>query len=314
MTSKTLFLALIILSLIFLGIVSCEKEEESVKISFKERETITIDQKKTNGEGLRIAVGGMVTPREGYAYYRQLLDYIGKKMGIHVKFVDREDYAQINTLVKEGRVDVAFVCGGPYVDGHREFGMKLLVAPQVNGESVYYSYIIVAKESPIKSFEELRGKIFAFTDPLSNTGKLVPTYMLAQMNETPETFFKRFFYTKSHDKSIEAVALGVADGAAVDSLIWEYANRNSPKYTSRTRIIKKSPPYGIPPVVVRANLDPKIEKKLRKIFLNMHKDPEGRKILDGMMIDKFVLIDDSAYDSIREMKAWIKRTGLGNKD
>jgi phosphonate transport system substrate-binding protein len=293
-----------------MGIIGCERKEESIKISLEKREPLVVDQKDTKDNELRIAVGGMVTPREGYAYYRQLLDYIEEKMGVHIKFVDREDYAQINMLIKEGKVDVAFVCGGPYVDGHEEFGMKLLVAPQVNGETVYYSYIIVAKESPIKSFEELRGKIFAFTDPLSNTGKLVPTYMLVQMNETPETFFKRFFYTKSHDKSIEAVALGVADGAAVDSLIWEYANHNNPVYTSKTKIIEKSPPYGIPPVVVRPDLDPEIEKKLKGIFLNIHKDPKGKKILDGMMIDKFVPIDDSAYDSIREMKAWVKRKGL----
>jgi pimeloyl-ACP methyl ester carboxylesterase len=56
---------------------------------------------------------------------------------------------------------------------------------QAYGAAVYYSYIIVPEASPVRAFAELRGKSFAFTDPLSNTGKLVPTYMLARMNETP---------------------------------------------------------------------------------------------------------------------------------
>jgi len=256
---------------------------------------------------LRIAVGGMVTPRAGFVYYRQFLDYIGEKMGTHVDFVDREDYAEINKLVKEGSVDAAFVCGGPYADGHKAFGMELLVAPQAYGGTVYYSYIIARKDSPVASLQELRGKSFAFTDPLSNTGKLVPTYMLARMKETPESFFRKVTFTQTHDKSIKAVAEGIVDGAAVDSLIWEYADRTDPTFTSKTKIIKKSPPYGIPPVVVRRGLDPRTKERLREVFLNADKDERGKEILKGMMIDKFVPINDSAYDSIREMKAWLAR-------
>ncbi len=188
-----------------------------------------------------------------------------------------------------------------------EFGLELLVAPQVYGGTVYYSYIIVSKDSPVKSFQELRGKTFAFVDPLSNSGKLVPSYMLAKMNETPESFFKNSFYTHAHDKSIKAVAAGAVDGAAVDSLIWEYEDRTNPEFTSKTKIIEKSPPHGITPVVVRHGIDLALKEKLRQIFLNAHNDVKGREILKGMMIEKFVPIDDKAYDSIREMKQWVEQ-------
>jgi len=167
----------------------------------------------------------------------------------------------------------------------------------------------VAKDSPIRSFPELRGKTFAFTDPLSNTGKLVPTYMLSKMNETPEHFFKSFIFTKAHDKAIKAVAQGIVDGAAVDSLVWEYLNKNDPEFTSKTRVLAKSPSYAIPPLVVPHDLDPLLKKRLKSIFLTAHEDPRGRAILDKMMIDKFVVINDSAYDSVREMKTWLEREG-----
>jgi phosphonate transport system substrate-binding protein len=304
---KTCILFIFIISALTL---SCTEKERPKEINLEKREAVEIIQKKPKEKSLRIAIGGMVTPREGYAYYRDLMDYIGERMGMHVELIDREDYAEVNMMIKAGQVDVAFVCGGPYVEGHDEFGMELLVAPQAYGETVYYSYIIVHKDSPIKTFEDLRGKSFAFTDPLSNSGKLVPTYMLAKMNETPESFFKKYIFTKAHDKSIKAVALRIVDGAAVDSLIWEYLNRTNPELTSKTRIILKSPPYGIPPVVVRPSLDPKIKKTLRDIFLNAHKDVKGKAILKKMMIDKFVLIDDSAYDTIREMKSFLEMQAL----
>ncbi|MBI4650715.1 phosphate/phosphite/phosphonate ABC transporter substrate-binding protein [Candidatus Desantisbacteria bacterium] len=291
---------------IFLLFFSCSKKDTPKKISFEKKETLKVKHKLSSKESIRIAAGGMITPKEGFGYYKRFLDYIAGKTGKDIIYVDREGYAEINKLIKNSAVDLAFVCGGPYVDGHSEFGMELLVAPQVYGGTVYHSYIIVHKNSKIKSFKELKGKIFAFTDPLSNTGKIIPPFLLAQINATPETFFKKILYTKSHDKSIKAVAQGIVDGASVDSLIWEYFNRINPEITSQTKIIKKSSPYGIPPVVVRHGLNPELKNKLKEVFLNAHNDNNGKEILKGMMIDKFVTIYDSAYNSIREIKKNIK--------
>lgn len=302
--SKAIFYAMTVMLLV-VAISACSKDNNKKEIVL-EGPAVSVQPMPRNGKAMiRIAVGGMVTPKDGIAYYRDLLRYVQKKLGERVQYVDREDYAAINDMLKTGKLQAAFVCSGPYVDGKRDFGLQLLVAPQVHGETVYYSYIIVAKNSPYRTLADLRGKKFAFTDPLSNTGTLVPTYMLAQMGETPKTFFGKVIYTKSHDTSIKAVAEGIVDGAAVDSLIWNYLNATNPKFTSRTRIIKKSPPYAIPPVVVPRNLAPALKAKLKKIFLHANLDPEGKAILKKMGIDKFVVIDDKAYDSVRAMQNWI---------
>jgi phosphonate transport system substrate-binding protein len=298
---------LIALIFVVAGNANCNKKEEPQKVSLEKREPTEAPTEKRSEKKIRIAVGGMITPKEGLAYYRHFLDYIEEKLGKEVDFVDRDDYAEINGMLRDGELDAAFVCSGPYVDGHKEFGLELLVAPRAYGETVYYSYIIVAKQSALNSLEDLRGKSFAFTDPLSNTGKLVPTYMLAKKKETPDTFFGKYIFTSAHDKSIKAVAQGVVDGAAVDSLIWEFANRTNPEYTSKTRIIIKSPPYAIPPLVVPGGLDPQIKERLKQILLNAHNDSKGRELLSKMMIDKFVVIEDSAYDSIRAMKSWVEK-------
>jgi phosphonate transport system substrate-binding protein len=146
--------------------------------------------------------------------------------------------------------------------------------------------------------------VFAFADPKSNSGKLVPTYMLARMNETPDSFFARYVFTYGHDQSIRSVAEKLVDGAAVDSLIWEYSAHKNPKLTDQTRIIARSDPYGIPPVVVRPGLDPELKERLKNILLSASADAEGRKILAGMMIDRFVAGDDGNYDTIRQINKW----------
>ncbi len=135
---------------------------------------------------------------------------------------------------------------------------------------------------------------------------LIPTYTLAMMGERPESFFRRHIFTYSHDNSIRSVAEKLVDGAAVDSLIWEYLKAEDPKWTAQTRIIYRSTPCGIPPVVVSPGIAPQLKEKLRSAFLNMHNDPRGREILKRIMIDRFTVIEDSAYNSIRQMRAFMK--------
>ncbi|MEK6743127.1 MAG: phosphate/phosphite/phosphonate ABC transporter substrate-binding protein [Nitrospirota bacterium] len=295
------------LGILLLGLAACSDSGAPKKVSLEKREATGPSVNNKGEKPLRIAVGGMITPREGFVYYRGFLDHIGKKLGRQVEFIDREGYKEINQLLRSGNVDVAFVCSGPYVEGRREFGLELLVAPQAYGQTVYYAYIIVAKDSTITRFEELRGRSFAFADPDSNTGRLVPEFMLAKIGETPDSFFSKHVFTYAHDKSIKAVAQGIVDGASVDSLIWDYADKRNPQFTSKTKIIRKSAPYAIPPVAVRPGLDRELKKELKRVFLAAHADPEGKEILKNMMIDKFVEIDDKAYDSIREMKEWVKQ-------
>jgi phosphonate transport system substrate-binding protein len=190
--------------------------------------------------------------------------------------------------------------------------VELLVAPQSYGQPFYYAYIIAPIDSPAVSLQDLKNKKFAFTHPRSNTGCLVPTYMVAkEFNTTPDDYFASYIYTKTHDKSIEAVAKKLVDGASIDSLIYDYAAKINPVYTSQTKIIVKSPPYGIPPVVVTKNIDPKLKAQLKEIFLNMHEDPRGREILDGIMVDKFIVPKDSDYDSVRNMQEWVEKMGEG---
>jgi phosphonate transport system substrate-binding protein len=76
---------------------------------------------------------------------------------------------------------------------------------------------------------------------------------------------------------------------------------------SKVTEIWRSPPYGIPPVVVRPGLDPEIKNRLRAILLDAHNDDTARPILEGMAVEKFVVGNDSAYDSIREMERWVEQ-------
>ena len=257
-----------------------------------------------------MAIGSIVSPKESYEYYEDMIRYISRSLGGNVKIIQRRSYQEINDLIKRNEIDFAFVCSGAYVDGNSDFGMKILVAPVINeGNTTYHSYIIVRNNSNYTRLSDLRGKKFAFSDPLSNSGKLYPIYRLYLMNETPGSFFgideqgkNNSFYTYSHDNSIIAVAENITDGAAVNSLVYENMKEEHPEIIAKTRIIEISPPFGNPPIVVSKDIDPFLEEKLRDIFLKMNEDDDGKEVLEKVRIDKFVNLSDNAYDSIREMR------------
>ena len=268
---------------------------------------VGISEEQSAQRELRIGISAMISPKETFSCYVDLVQYIGKRLGLTTRLIQRKTYVEMNALLEEKGVDAAFVCSGPYVTGHKKFGLEILAVPQVAGQTLYYAYIIVHKKSPIKDFSQLYQKTFAFTDPQSNTGKLVPTYMLAKTKHTPESYFKNFIYTYSHDNSIKAVAEKIVDGASVDSLIYDYIKAKYPRGNiAQTKIIAKSEGFGIPPVAVNSDLEPNLKKQLKGALLNMHKDEEGKKILSGIMIERFVEADDSLYDSVRKMEEWLE--------
>nr|MBC8264396.1 phosphate/phosphite/phosphonate ABC transporter substrate-binding protein [Anaerolineales bacterium] len=298
-------LATVLVIALFLG--GCGQSPEYKKVSLAEPgEQAVPTVVKGSKLPLRVAVAAVISPKGTVESYANLIAYLGERTGRPAELVQRGTYTEINDLVRTGGVDLAFVCTGGYIRGQQEFGMELLVAPQVDGETVYYSYIIVPADSQAQSLTDLRGKVFAFTDPMSNTGRLALLYMLWQMGETPESFLKRTLFTYSHDNSIKAVADRLVDGAAVDSLVYDYMVAQEPQYGAKTRIIHRSPPYGIPPVVVHPALDPQLKAQFRELFLRLHQDERGREILQKLMIDRFVIVDDQAYDSVREMMIQVR--------
>ncbi len=281
----------------------CKEKEQPIVVKLAERRPLPAQ--KPAAQVLRVCVGSMITPLDGLVYYQQLLDYLGQRLGKKVRALDFPSYDDVNQKLKSGEVELAFVCGGPYVEGQEQFGLQLLAAPEVNGRAEYHSYLIVPADSPARSLADLRGKTFAFSDPKSNSGFIAPSYDLAKMRETPESFFSSFLFTYAHDRSIRIVADRLVDGAAVDSLIYDYLVRREPELLKKVKVVAKSPAFGIPPVVAGSTLDPKLRQEVTNLLLHLHLDPQGQEILRGMGIDRFVPGDDASYDSIRQMRRFL---------
>lgn len=281
---------------------SCQKRgpDEKFKVDFSRREEIPYLAPDPQMP-LTAAVSAMISPQENFFFYNRIFEYISKKIGRKIIYKQRKTYREVNDLLSRQDLDFAFIGASAYVEAKKEFDAQILAVPQIGQKTEYYGYIIVRKTSNLAEIEDLKGHSFAFTDPLSNTGCIYPTYLVKVLHQTPENFFSRVIFTYAHDYSIQAVVSGLVDAAGVNGLIFDYIQKIHPEKTAAVKIIKKSMPFGMPPVVVNPKIDPNLKDRLQKILLNMGDDAEGRAILFPLGIERFVPGNDGDYGFIRAM-------------
>ena len=281
----------------------CEKMQGEIDFSDCRPDNLTERNQLNAGKDqkpLRIAFASVISPIETRKYYQEMVDYISEEMGQPAVLIQRKTYEELNMLLAGGEADVAFISTGAYTSYNGMIPLELLAMVQTDDTVYYQAYVIVQADSGITDFSQLRGKTFAFTDPLSYSGRQAIDYMLLdEYHTTAEKFFKRCFYTYNHDKSVWAVANKLADGAGIDSQIYFFARKADPEIDKKLRIISVMKPTPTGPVVMRQDLAPETKARLQQIFYHMDERPDLARAMHQAIIDKFVPPQPEAYDELK---------------
>lgn len=226
--------------------------------------------------------------------------YLEAKLKRPVVFIQRDSYRETMDLLRLEKLDFAWICDYPFV--HLKKQVRLLAVPLYQGRPYYRSYLIVPASNPhTTSILQLKNMVFAYADPYSNTGYLAPRYELFRAGEDPAKFFSKTFFTWSHRKVVEAVALGLADGGAVDSFVWDTLALVQPELTKKTRIVSRSPEYGFPPFVAHRQVSETDYAVFQQVLIDMTTDPAGKLLLRRLNLDGFARNDPKLYDSVAQM-------------
>ncbi len=232
--------------------------------------------------------------------------YLERKLGRPVAFVLNDSYQETIELLNQQRLQVAWLCDCPHVTSNRNF--RLLATPQFLGRPYYRAYLIVPDtDHTTGGMLDLKGKVFAYSDPYSNVGHLNPRYQLKKQGADPDHFFRRTFFTRSHRKAIEAVAVGVADASSVNSYIWETLHQQGPALTGRTRVAAQSEEFGFPPIVAYHTFPLPAFHALQQALVTMADDVQGREVLKKMNLDGFVLPQPEIYRPVQDIVRYMEK-------
>lgn len=240
-----------------------------------------------------------VTLEDRVGLLRRWAAYLTDALGRDVRLVPFAGYQRVLEALERSELEAAWLCGYPYI--LRRARLRLVAVPFWHGQPLYQGYVIVREDSPWQDLRDLRGGIFAYADPLSNSGYLVVRHGLAGMGFEPDRFFGRTFFTHAHRHVIDAVADGLADGGAVDGYVWEVLREMRGARGLRTRVIWRSDWHGFPPVVCSASVSEALRLGLQRALIGMSASEAGQRILSDLYLDAFVAGDPGWYRSIERM-------------
>src|SRR5262245_7628150 len=186
--------------------------------------------------------------------------YLAARLGQPVAMVADIPWEEREQRLDAGQIDVGWICGWPYVRKMRRQppNLELLAAPvpageRYGGRPIYFSDVLVGRDSPYQTFADLRGAVWGYNEPGSQSGYNVSRYHLALRGETWD-FFGRVIRTGSHQNSLRALVAGRLQATAIDSTVLETEFELQPGLRDQVRIIDVMGPSPIPPWVVQTRL------------------------------------------------------------
>ncbi|MDB5867466.1 MAG: transporter, phosphonate, periplasmic substrate-binding protein [Betaproteobacteria bacterium] len=247
---------------------------------------------------------------------RAIAGYIGATLAIETRFVDGLPWQAREALLDAGEIQLCWICGLPYVwkADAPDSSITLCAVPvmrraRYEAKPVYFSDVVVRRDSAYESFADLRGASWAFNEPRSHSGYNVVRHHLSQLGET-SGYFGSSVESGAHQESLRMIIRGEIDASAIDSTVLETELHRFAHLQSEIRIIDTLGPSPMPPWVMHRSVAPELRAAVAGALLGMHRDSRGRAILDQWGISHFCGASDSHYDPIREMSRQAQAVSL----
>lgn len=251
-----------------------------------------------------------VVPTEGGAdttkRFTPLAEQLTRELGVPVEVVSASSYQGVVTAMANKQIEFAWLGPKSYVEAAKRADAEALVIElSREGERGYRAIFIVPAASKIRTLEDARGKRFAYTDPNSASGRLIPAMLLFEKTKmSAERFFGEVKYSGSHGTSILQVANGELDVAATNDLDFRRMVHKGAVRESDVRVILQSELIPGAPVAGRRDLPASLKKAFADALIKASKD---KALLEKLQNGGFAPATDEEYDIIRATDEFMER-------
>ncbi len=246
---------------------------------------------------LRIGLVPSEDPRVVISDNQPLLDHLQRHLSMEIKPFVATDYNGVIEALRAKKLDLAFLGPFSYVLATTVADVEAFALPETEKQGATYKAVIVArKERGFAGLADLKGKTFAFVDPSSTSGHLFPKAALINAGYDPDKHFSRVIFSGGHDASGLAVQHGKVDAAAIADALLEAAFQRGIMKREEIQILWTSAPIPGAPMSYRKDLSADLKARIRKAFGQIENMPWGAH----SKVKRWVFVDDSAYDVIRD--------------
>jgi phosphonate transport system substrate-binding protein len=234
-----------------------------------------------------------------------------KDLRVHVKAVTATDYRGTIEALKFRKAELGHLGPKAYVEASTNNYANVEPIAQLqlaNGSLGYRSCLIVHSDSDVFSPEDMAGKTFAFNDPNSTSGYLVPSaFFMMELGVDPQKYFSKVIFSGSHEASILAVANRKVEVASTNLPDLQQLTRENKVPRGGLRVVWVSKLIPNDPIVVRKDLPAGLKAAIQESLVSMKsRNPEAFKEI-GAWVGNFVPADDAKYQVIRDLNETAKR-------
>jgi len=243
--------------------------------------------------------------------WNPILAQLEKDLDVKIKSTTATDYRGTIEALKFRKAELGHLGPKSYVEASNNNYANVEPIAQLqlaNGSLGYRSCLIVHSDSDIFGPEDMAGKTFAFNDPNSTSGYLVPSaFFMMDMGIDPKKYFSKITFSGSHEASILAVANKKVEIASTNLPDFQQLTREGKVPRGGLRVIWVSKLIPNDPIVVRKDLPPTFKQAVQESLVSMKaRNPEAFKEI-GAWVGNFVKADDSKYQVIRDLNETAKR-------
>jgi phosphonate transport system substrate-binding protein len=277
-----------------------------------------------NADDAHVLVLGRISddPKEHYEQLKPLLDYVVPRManvGIREgRILMAKDATQMASYLRRGRVDWVTETAGTGMLLKERAGAKPLLLTERDGTSHYHAVFFARADSDVRSLDDMRGHSVAFQRPSSTSAYFLPATELLHRGNSLELLLSPtdrldsgvvgYVFARSELNIATWVHKRLVDVGVMSNLDWENPRRVPPAFRPDLRVIGRTGDVPRALELVRSDLDPKVEARLREVLLGAAGDPQAHDALLGFFqTTRFLPMDAESRQALDELSDGVGR-------
>jgi len=232
--------------------------------------------------------------------YEPLTKYLFRKTGAKIELKILPRYGNIIDNFESARMDGAFFGSFTYTLAHAKVGVEVIARPvALDNTSTYHGLIFVRNDSGIRTAADMKGKRFAFVDKATTAGYLLPLeYFHKHGVSNYKGYLKEAYFAGTHEDAIQDVLNRKADIGAAKNTVFERLAKADPRILQELVVLERSPEVPENALALRKDIDASVRGRLKDALLTMHRDPDGKKVLEQFGAQRFIETRNEEYDTV----------------
>ncbi|EAW34174.1 phosphonate ABC transporter substrate-binding protein [Lyngbya sp. PCC 8106] len=243
--------------------------------------------------------------------WEPFIQAMSDELGMPINAFYATSYNGVIEAMRFGQVHLAWLGGKSYIEAAKIANAEAFAQTVgLDGSKGYYAYLITNKDNPIVSqivnedgdqyvIKNASDLTFAFNDPNSTSGFLVPSYyVFAKNNVNPKKVFKKLIFSGNHEATALAIANNQVDVATNNSESLSRLEKTNPAAREKIQVIWTSPEIPSDPIAYRRDLPEELKTKIKDFFYNYNDET----VLGPLEWSGFIVADDKNWNAIRELE------------